>query len=292
MNSSSFNDNNIILSEELEKFAIRKWQEKKLKEAREAHWLARKIDSSIEWIKHNDYWFFEPDFRVDNDYIESTQTSVYKNAKISVLIVGYSRPEGAMRCVTSARLTADRPELVEIMVVTDESDPLSERYKNLPETNSFIITQHETSKKWNHLYSKCAGDIIVMVADDVIFESRGWDELLRRAWPDDGIAVMFSDNGDGFELLEFPVISRKIAESLGYAAYPGLHHVGLDSWWEIIGKNLGRLYYLGDVWKLRHEHYEVSHVHNRRDRKGVNMIRDYEHLILEETEKLRREMIL
>lgn len=140
---------------ELEKFAIQKWNEKKIKEYRKFHWLARKKEPNVDWIRYNDYWFFEPDVRVNKDYIESSKNSVYKNAKISVLIVGYSRPEGAMRCVTSARLMSDRPELVEIMIVTNESDPLSERYKNLSETNSFIIPQHETSKKWNHLYSIC-----------------------------------------------------------------------------------------------------------------------------------------
>lgn len=272
---------------ELENLAIQQWQACNIVDARKSHWLAREKEPETDWIRYNDYWFYAPDVRVNEDYLINAENSVYKDAKISILMVGYARPEGAMRCATSARLTADRPDLVEIFVVTDESDSLSDRYKNLPEINSFVIPQHKTSEKWNFLYSQCTGDIIVMVADDVVFESRGWDEYLRKSWPDDGVAVMFSDNKSGIELLEFPIISRKMADHLGYAAYPGLQHAGLDTWWEIIGKNLGRLYYLGDVWDLRHHHYETSTVHKRSAREGINVIRDYQQFIDEESGKLK-----
>lgn len=270
--------------EVLENLAIKAWRENNIVDARRFHNLARQ--SGLVWILENDYWFYEPDFRVTNEFLKTAKNKSYLNAKISVLIVGYARPEGAMRCVTSARLTADKPELLEVMVVTDESDELKSRYLSLPEVNSFVIDKHTTSEKWNFLYGKCGGDIIVMVADDVIFESRGWDEALRKSWPEDGVAVMFSDSSSGVELLEFPIISRVMVESVGYAAYPGLRHAGLDTWWQIMGKNLQRLYYLGEVWSLRHHHYETSTVHNRGTRLGVNMIRDYADLIRLESNKL------
>lgn len=272
---------------EIENLAIKLWREGNLTEGRRLHWLARETDPSADWIRYNDYWFHDPDVRVTFDYLSNAENSVYKDAKISILMVGYNRPEGAMRCAISAQLTALRPELLEVFIVTDESDVLADRYKNLPELNTFVIPEHRTSDKWNFLYSKCTGDIIVMVADDVIFETRDWDEHLRKSWPDDGIAVMYSDSKSGYELVEFPIVSRVMTEHLGYAAYPGMTHAGLDTWWQIIGKNLGRLYYLGDVWRLRHHHYETSVVHNRSVRQGVNVIGDYGHLINEESGKLK-----
>jgi hypothetical protein len=274
----------------LENLAIKAWSENNITEARRLHMEARK--SGLSWILENDYWFYEPNFRVTEEFLKTVKNTSYLNAKISVLIVGYNRPEGAMRCVTSARLTADKPELLEIMVVTDETDNLRDRYLTLPEVTSFVIPEHTTSEKWNFLYNKSSGDIIIMVADDVIFESRGWDEMLRKSWPDDGIAVMFSDSSSGIELLEFPIVSRLMIETLGYAAYPGLKHAGLDTWWQMIGYNLGRLYYLGEVWRLRHHHYETSIVHNRGVRKGVNMIRDYSKLIEIESGKLKGKIVV
>jgi hypothetical protein len=274
--------------EELETLAINAWRNGNITEARHLHAEARK--SGIPWIIENDYWYYAPDVRVNKKSLKTPANTSYLNAKISVLIIGYARPEGAMRCATSAKISADRPELLEILVATDTSDTLKDRYLALPEINAYVIDKHTSSDKWNFLYEKCSGDIIVMVADDVIFESRGWDEALRRSWPEDGIAVMFSDStpNNGNELLEFPIVSRKMTEALNYAAYPELAHGGLDTWWQIIGKELGRLYYLGEVWRLRHHHYETSIVHNRGTREGVNIIRDYMQLIENDTETLRK----
>lgn len=273
---------------DLEMEAIKYWSESNLPKARDLHAQARKTSPELDWIRHNDIWFIEPDFNVDNTFLEkkSLENTKYKNAKISLLVVSYSRPEGAMRIASTARVTAKRPELIEILICTDESDPLLERYKILPELNVHIIPEHRTSDKWNYLYSKSTGDIIFMVCDDVIFESWNWDEVLRNLWPDDGMAVMFTDDGNGKELLEFPIISRKIADILGYCAYPKLDHAGLDAWWSFIGKKLNRYYYLAKVFRHRHQHYEVSTVHKRETRKPLNLILEYGHDLDEEVKKL------
>lgn len=270
--------------EQLEALAMKAWYENRISDARSLHYKAR--ESNIPWILENDYWFYEPDIRVDEDFLKTKKTHL-KDARISVLVVSYARPEGAMRCATSARLTADRQDLLEVLIVTDESDELKDRYKKLPELNTYVIDKHRTSDKWNFLYQRSTGDILVLVADDVIFETRGWDEILRKSWPEDGIAVMFSDSSSGKELLEFPIVSRKMTELLGYVAYPEMQHAGLDTFWHIIGKELGRLYYLGKVWNLRHQHYETSQVHVRSERKGINVIRDYGKNILQVAELMK-----
>jgi hypothetical protein len=272
---------------EMEHTAIKLWHANKLVEARDFHNRAKSLDPTAEWIANNDYWYYAPDFRITLEQVKNSANKKYLDAKISILIIGHGRPEGAMRAASTARVTATRPELVEILICTDATDALAERYLLLPELTTFVIQEKETSKKWNFLYEKSTGDILVMITDDVIFESWGWDEVLRKLWPDDGIAVMFTDDNNGKELLEFPIISRFMAEILGYAAYPGLTHAGLDTWWLIIGKNLGRLYYLADVWRHRHQHYEVTAMHVRSTRPPVNILGDYRELLNLESEKLK-----
>ena len=269
--------------------AIKYWSQNEMKEAREYHELAKKIDPSCEWINHNDIWFINPNIRITKKILEDNKSKItkYKDCKISVIVISYSRPEGAMRIASTAKVTARRPELVEILICTDETDPLVERYKILPELDVSIIKEHRSCDKWNYLYKKSTGDIIVMMCDDVIFESWGWDDVLRDVWPDNGLAVMYSDGSKGKELVEFPVISRSMADKLGYCAYPKLDHWGIDAWWAMMGKELNCLYYLGDVWSIRHQHYEVSNVHKRNNRKEVNMVRDYTNSVQEEGEKLK-----
>jgi hypothetical protein len=274
--------------EELENTAIKLWSENKIEEARNFHWRARELAPNIDWIRYNDCWFIRPNFKVDNTFLEQStvKNSTYKDSKISLLVVSYSRPEGAMRIASTARVTAKRPELVEILICTDKSDPLLDRYKVLPELNVHIIDQHRTSDKWNYLYNISTGEIIFMVCDDVIFESWGWDEVLRNVWPDDGVAVMYSDASNGKEFLEFPILSKKMVNTLGYCAYPKLDHWGLDVWWSVIGSELNKLYYLGPVLKHRHQHYEISDVHKRNFRTPLNIIKDYSDVIKTEASKL------
>jgi len=184
---------------------------------------------------------------------EDQKQGVYAGARISVLVVSQGRPDLAQRLQRSALSTASKPDLVEVLVATDTTDARQDEYRTLFGDSSVVVGV-PTMLKWNQLAGRARGDLLVMVCDDVIFESADWDERLREVWPDDGVAVMYSDAGSGCMLCEFPIISRVMVQKLGYAAYPGLWHSGLDLWWQLIGEDLGRLYYLGEVWRLRHAH--------------------------------------
>lgn len=254
----------------LETLAIEEWEKGHFETAYELHKRARTLEPGTQWIKDNDLWFPDIQFLPTADEVKEKmgRSGSYRNATISVLLAGFGRPEGALRAAVTARVTATRPELVEVLAATDETDPESGRYLKMPELDAEVVKEYATTAKWNRLASRCKGDIIILACDDVIFESAGWDEVLRSVWPDDGIAVMFSDTRSGQKFCEFPVISRKMMQALSYAAYPKLTHGGADNWWTDIGTKLGRLYYLGAVWRFRHAHYETSAVHDRSKRRS------------------------
>ena len=210
----------------------------------------------------NSRWFHLPAI-ADHGLLRDEPHDQYKDCKISVLVVGYSRPEGAIRATTSAMVTAARPDLLDIKVCTDVSDPLVQRYTALPETEVHVCESHRTSDKWNYMYDRCTGEIIVLVCDDVIFRGWGWDDFLRRFWPHDGLAVV---NATGPCLLEFPIVSRTMTEKLGYAVPPEITHSGLDTFWSYIGVELGRYYFTPERVRIDHHHYETTIVHNRQTR--------------------------
>lgn len=247
------------------------------------HEEALKLDPSLDFARRNCNWFVKPKSFLP----KQSEKSFYANCKISVLVVGFSRPEGAMRAAISAQLMASRPELVEILVCTDESDPLKDRYKALPDLTTFVIDDRRTSAKWNHLYKQSTGEIIVMVCDDVVFTTPGWDEYLRRHWPEDGMAVL---NTTGPMFLEFPIISRKMADTLGYIAYPELTHAGIDAFWSHVGHTLGIFYYVMSGCRIEHRHYETHIIHDRNKRYSVNQVFTPEEIMdcaLTEAQKLK-----
>jgi len=224
-----------------------------------AYRAARALDPTHDLVKVNAVWYPGPKM------VELT----YAEAKISVLVVSHGRTDLAERVKATAMDTASDPDRVEVLVKTCEADEAASDYARIfgPES---VGAHFETSKKWNAMAKQSSGDILVMVCDDVIFESAGWDDVLRRAWPDDGIAVMYSGSSKkefkGCYFLEFPIISRVMVDALGYAAYPGFKHSGLDSWWQIIGEKLNRLFYLGRKWELVHAHEEDGGVRCRSKR--------------------------
>lgn len=236
-----------------------------MKEARAAFQEAQRLAPSNPDVLANRLWFTEPTFRVDAAALAVARRRIgaFKDAKVSVLLASYCRPEGALRASATARATASRRDLVEVIAATDETDPKARQYAEMPELQSVVLSEHTTSAKWNTLAKRASGDILVFACDDVVFESAGWDQVLRDLWPDDGVAVMYSDAGSGREFLEFPVVSRKMVTRLGFAVPPELVHSKLDSWWSVVGAGLERLYYLGPVWRLRHDHYIRSPVHDR-----------------------------
>jgi tetratricopeptide (TPR) repeat protein len=240
--------------------AIEKWGVGDYAGSRDDYFSARKLDSSHPLVTSNAHWSPEP--RTE----KPAETGAYRDAVISVLVVSQGRPDLAWRLLESAIDTAERPDKVEVLVATDVTDARRAEYVENFGRESVVVGV-PTMVKWNQMAGRATGDILVLVCDDVIFESKGWDAVLRDWWPNDGVAVMYSDAGSGCRLLEFPVISRRMMEAVGYAAYPGLLHSGLDTWWSLIGSSIDRLYYLGDVWVLNHAHVsEAAGIRSRSSR--------------------------
>lgn len=95
---------------------------------------------------------------------------------------------------------------------------------------------------------------IAILGDDVLPETKGWDELLINSLPELGVAY----GSDGLEHLhgaDLPthvVIPLEMYKRLGWIALPTLRHLFCDNVWAELGK-MTTLVYMPDV-KLSHLH--------------------------------------
>lgn len=101
------------------------------------------------------------------------------------------------------------------------------------------------------LADRCDGDILMMVGDDAVFQTPGWDDALRscyKKYPDGIWAASFWDgmrgklDKDGKEKATHPhpAIGREWFEAVGYMANPIFWHFCTDPWITQTAKDLQR----------------------------------------------------
>jgi len=124
-----------------------------------------------------------------------------------------------------------------------------------------------------------SGDILVLVNDDIIVESEGWDVAVRKMHEsfDDGLYLGFPN--DGFKksrLSVFPILSRRtfdnfdVLPEIYLGAFIDTHLHEIFRFLRAQGHD--RISYLADV-KFTHHHYRVTKAtpddtYTRRDRFG------------------------
>jgi len=138
-----------------------------------------------------------------------------------------------------------------------------------------------TTFKWNALadYAVSHGaDIVILGADDILFETRGWDEMLRERFvrfSDRILAVGFND-GRSHGAVPHYAVSKEWIAALGYFCPPIFHHWCVDTWTESVGHRIGRFQYAHDIM-VRHDTVKLTGVIDEthaRIRRGVWHERD------------------
>ncbi|MEP0872333.1 FkbM family methyltransferase [Trichocoleus desertorum AS-A10] len=180
---------------------------------------------------------------------------------ISLLCPTRGRPDKALRLVLSVLKTAHHPERVEVLfyVDTDDSTKLDyvEQLKaHKTELNRlkqcFLMVNEPigVSKAWNALATASQGDLLVMAADDQIYNDAGWDTRLDQEtakFPDEIFCMWFNEGHWGEKLCTFPIVSRKWCLTLGYFITGIFECLYDDLWIMDIAKRVGRLHYIPDV---------------------------------------------
>lgn len=152
---------------------------------------------------------------------------------ISVLCPTRSRPEALDRSIRSLRELASRP--IEVLLRLDEDD------QDLPGVGieDVVITGPRVGYERMHLMydelaHRASGSWLLLWNDDALMRTSCWDDVVDEH-DHDVILNPATNHGPG--LTPFPIVPRWMTTRLGHFSL----NRHCDSWWEEIGRRLGRL---------------------------------------------------
>ncbi len=185
---------------------------------------------------------------------------------ISLVLPTRGRVALAQRMLQSVRTTARRPEAIQVVLYLDADDAASHALscEGLvldriigPGGRMGAITQAS--------YAACRGDYIMLVNDDVIFRTPGWDARVRETFARfaDGVGLAWgNDLFQGPVLPSHPILSRAACEVMGGVCPADYDRDSIDKHIFDIFRRLGerghaRAVYLPDV-VVEHLHPEAG----------------------------------
>lgn len=179
---------------------------------------------------------------------------------IDLLIPSRCRADRLLETLNSAKTTADNLDNVHAIIYLDGYDD-SDYTKTFGVFNkTTIIRGHNDvlSKLWNVCFDAGKGKIVMHCADDIIFESKGWDTIVENHFKDNKISLLYGM--DGHQDKNCPTHSftlRKAAEIIGYYLPPYFTADWNDVWLGEVYKKLDRIKYDPSIM-TRHLHVNVD----------------------------------
>ena len=205
--------------------------------------------------------------------IRSSKILFKKNIKknvFSILCPSRERPKNLERLINNLNKFSNERGRIELLVYVDNDDPLVDEYSEINNNyinkrNKIIFKLHigepkSVSKSWNDIAKISTGDVFIMGNDDFIFETKGWDTILDKEvakFSDNIFVIWFNDGLRAHMYGDFPIVSRKWYEILGYFT-PGCFEFTFNDTWIIdLGRRVKRLHYVKKV-KLTHLHADIG----------------------------------
>lgn len=152
---------------------------------------------------------------------------------ISLLTPSRGRTESLQRLVDSAVMTADNPNGIEIVVMTDLDDESYHGFKH-PNVRLYSTERTVLSVYWNLAYEKATGSIFMQCGDDIVFRTEGWDTKVNAAFDKypDKIVLVYGDDGDPAEKTHgtHSFLHKNWVEAVGYFVPPYFTSDFTDTW--------------------------------------------------------------
>ncbi len=176
---------------------------------------------------------------------------------LSMIVPTRGRPAQLRRLLASLATTADRPQDLEVVLVIDTDDPAS-----LEVSGNGLSLKQVTVPPGLRMgalnmagYEASAGRYLMLLNDDVIARTPGWDSHLRTcfaAFPDGILLVHVNDTVFQKALCTFPIVSHVFCNLAGGVCPPTYRRYRIDDHIEDIFNLLGvlgerRSLYLPDV---------------------------------------------
>ena len=177
------------------------------------------------------------------------------------------RPRELACLLESIAKTASDPSSLQIVLCLDEDDPGSHDIgrEDLSMTRVIVPPGQSMGKMFRSLYEASLGRILMMLNDDVVFRTNGWDLAVKKAFDafDDDLALVYGNDLDqGERVPTFPFITRRACEVMGQLVPDGYLNLHLESHLQDIFRELrelghDRMVYLPDQ-VFEHCHHRIG----------------------------------
>ena len=180
---------------------------------------------------------------------------------ISICLATRKRPDIFMRMCLSALKTADDIENIEFVSYHDIDDDSS--YEYIGNHQEVYGERGSQSRAMNRCYDIAKGPIYMMIADDFVFETKGWDTAVIQAfeqYPDRIVLVWPDDLCYRSCFAQSLFIHKNWTETVGYLAAPYFQSQYIDNWWNDVARIIERKHFLRGIM-VRHRHVDSDDVH-------------------------------
>lgn len=174
----------------------------------------------------------------------------------SLLVPTRGRPAQLRAFLDSVAATASRPDRIEVVLVVDDDDPASHLTHPRLAVRHVVGPPGRTMGRLNTAgYAASAGERVMLLNDDVVVRTRGWDAAARRCFrrfPDPFVLVHVNDTLIRHHLCVFPLVSRAFCELAGGICPPEYLRYRIDDHVEdpfnlLAAVGVKRTVYLPDV---------------------------------------------
>lgn len=173
--------------------------------------------------------------------------------ELLVFVPTRHRPDGFRRCADSFRETVAGD--VDLLAITDDDD---DSYSDLGD-GAVIVQRDRLSAAVNKVVVPLSSEYraLMLVSDDQVFVTPGWDKILLNALDElGGTGMVYPDDKRRADIPELILISSDIVQALGWFMEPSMAHFYVDNAWADIGRHAQCLRFCPDA-VIRHDHYSV-----------------------------------
>lgn len=166
------------------------------------------------------------------------------NNIISICVATRKRPDMFKRMCESILSLADNPNNIEFLICRDKDD--DSIYEYLGNYKVFVDDRTSVDFRLNEAWKSASGDIYGFNADDILFESKGWDTMVIDKFNEypDRIVYVYPNNHRSrslFGIIGF--VHKNWTNTVGYFIKPDFARRA-DCWLNDLAKIIGRKGYI------------------------------------------------
>lgn len=174
---------------------------------------------------------------------------------LAVMVPTRGRPGNAVRLAAAVRDLSGL-EMSALYFLTDPDEPCLEDYEGQlggQEPWAFLERVSAVPQRIGPILNRVAPGLaeqyshLAFMGDDHLPRTALWDEELVKSLDGRPGVAYGNDLWQGANLPTMAVVSADLVHGLGFFVPPGLEHLYLDDFWQMLGLSVGNLVYRDDV---------------------------------------------